>query len=500
MSPESTDPRPNFLTIVLDCVRGSDFAGGQGGVPLPFSTSLLKESIYFPKAASTAPWTIPSHASLFTGMYPWENGVHMMKELRLDPGVPTVAGMLARAGYSTFAASANGFICPEIGLVNGFEAATWGDWWERYLRLPTRRLPPRALHFDPTQKLPSGPGWAQLEEKAWYLHRFPVIIEVVNRLVHQVRYPADPRQIAISPWIEETVQRWLQAQPRSTPTHCFVNLLDAHEPYLTDPDIVHGLRAWRRATSVRMDRTNILAGRWLPTPEEFQILHELYVAMVRFLDRRVEALVKVYKDAGRWDNTALVLTSDHGQAFGEHGHLFHGQRLWEPLLRIPMLLRLPKGALGGQVAQGWTSLVDVAPTLLQLAGEDPAGRFPSAYPMLEMVKAPRPAPAMAMGDGIHQMTMVRTIAAPDRIADWDRKYVAAYQDDVKVVYDATRQEFHAFDLLADPSEMVDVWSREGPKLGPMGQSLLQAAAQLKGAGVHEESADVTKRLESWGYL
>ena len=492
--------RPNFLTVVLDCVRASDFDGASPGAPaMPFVASLAKESIRYPKATSTAPWTIPSHASLFTGRYPWENGVHMLKELRLDASVPTLAGALTRAGYSTFAASANGFICPEMGLVNGFESSTWGDWWERYLRLPTRNLPPRAENFGPTQRLPSGPSWSALEEKAWYLHRFPVIIEILNRFVQQIRYRSEPGRLAISPWIEETVRRWLAKQPESTPTHCFVNLLDAHEPYITDPAVVHSLRLWRRLVSVRMDRTSVLAGRWDPTPEEFQILHELYQTMVHFLDRRLESLVQVYKDLGRWENTALIITSDHGQAFGEHGHLFHGQRVWEPLIRIPMLLRLPGGAQGGKVAKGWTSLIDVAPTLLELAGEDPTGLYPSAHSMLAMIDAPRPAPVLAMGDGIHQMTMVKSIAAPERIADWDRKWIAAYQGDRKVIYDITSNRFHAYDLVADPSEQVDIWAKEGPSLSALQDLAIAAAAQLQGQTA-TESADVTERLKSWGYL
>ncbi len=493
--------RPDFLTVVLDCVRASDFVGPNGGSPsMPFVSELRRSSVVFPRAAATAPWTIPSHASLFTGLYPWENGVHMPNALRLEASVPTVASMLARAGYSTFAASANGFICPELGLVSGFEAATWGDWWERYVRIPTRELPPRALNFGPTQRLPSGPQWAALEEKAWALHRFPVVLEVLNRINGQIRFAENPRRLAVSPWIEETVRRWLSQQPSGTPTHCFVNLLDAHEPYLTDPGIQRGLRAWRRLTRVRMDRTSILAGKWAPGPEEFEVLHELYVAMIRFLDRRVQRLVEVYREAGRWENTVMVLTSDHGQAFGEHGHLFHGQRLWEPLLRIPMLLRIPGRTDQGGVGAGWVSLVDIAPTQLELAGEDPAGRFPSAYPMTNMLNAPRPAPAMAMADGVHHMTMVKTIASPERIADWDRKWIAAYQDETKMLFDATRGEFHAFDIVRDPGETRDVYRPEDPEFVAMEAPMRQAAARLMGSAPATEAADVTERLKSWGYL
>src|ERR1700693_5078851 len=111
--------RPDLLVVVMDCVRASDFPGGTSPVPgMPTAEKLVRESIRFPRAISVAPWTIPSHASLFTGLYPWENGVHMLRELRLDPSVPTLAGMLAKAGYSTFSLSSNGFICPDIGLVN----------------------------------------------------------------------------------------------------------------------------------------------------------------------------------------------------------------------------------------------------------------------------------------------------------------------------------------------------------------------------------------------
>jgi arylsulfatase A-like enzyme len=492
--------RPNFLTIVLDCVRASDFVGPNGGNPaLPIVSKLRKSSIVFPRAAATAPWTIPSHASLFTGLYPWETGVHMPNPLRLEANVPTVAQMLTREGYATFSASANGFICPEIGLVNGFESSTWGDWWERYFRLPARELPPRAANFGPTQHLPDGPGWAALEEKAWYFHRFPVVFDIINRLTGQIRFAGNPRRVAVSPWIEETVKRWLAAQPASTPTHCFVNFLDAHEPYLTDPQIVHGLREWHRLTKVRVDRSNILAGHWVPTAEEFAALHELYVAMVHFLDRRIGRLIEIYRELGRWDNTVLILTSDHGQAFGEHGHLFHGQRLWEPLLRIPLLLRIP-GRDREETAEGWASLVDIAPTVLELAGADPTGRFPNAYPLTQMIHAPRPAPAMAMADGIHHMMMVKTIASPERIADWDRKWIAAYQDDVKLLYDATRGEFHAYDLANDPGEANDVYRADSPVYAGLERPVREAAARLVGGPSSSEPEDVTDRLRSWGYL
>ncbi|MCI4351259.1 MAG: sulfatase-like hydrolase/transferase, partial [Thermoplasmata archaeon] len=413
--------------------------------------------------------------------------------------IPTLPQLLGAHGYGTFTLAANGFISPEMGLVQGFDAATWGDWWERYLRLPTRTLPPRALNFPPTQRLPNGPGWGRLESKAWYAHRFPWVIDATTRFVQQLRYPTDARRLAVSPWIEATLDRWLRTQPAEKPVFAFVNLMEGHEPYLTDPETVHGLRNWFRTANVRMDKTSVITGDWKPTEEESRRLRRLYRDMIRFIDRRIAGLVAALRSNDRWSNTVLVLTSDHGQSFGEHGCMFHGQKLWDPLVRIPLWLRLPDGGYAGTRAEGWASLVDVAPTVLELA-HLPNGHFPSAVPLTQLIDRPRPTPVYAMGDGIHQKTHVKKFADPAVIARWERCYVAAYDGDDKVIIDLTDDAVQAFDIARDPGEARDLWPLADDRLASVVAGARRVGQQLLKKATGETSPEVEERLRSWGYL
>lgn len=484
----------------MDCVRADDFPGGRNPVEgLRFVESLRGESVVFPRAVSPAPWTIPSHASLFTGLYPWEHGVNMGGAVRLSESVPTLPTLLRERGYGTIALSANGFIGPEMGLTQTFDAAAWGDWWERYVRLPNRSIPPRATNLGPTQRLPNGPQWHQLESKAWYFHRLPILIDAANRLMQQVRFPHDAQRLAVSPWIEATLGRWLAVQPPDRPVFAFVNLLEAHEPYLTDPDLVHGFANWFRTANVRMDKTSVLAGAWTPSARERERLHRLYRDMVRFIDRRIAGLVAALRDARRWENTLLVLTSDHGQAFGEHGCLFHGQRLWEPLVRVPMWMRAPHGEGGGATGQGWSSLIDVAPTVAARAGLS-ASAFRDAVALDELVDRPRPTPVFTMADGIHQKMHVKKFAAAAQMEQWERFYVGAYEGDTKLVLDLADQSVRAYDVARDPGEEHDIWSTTADRFGGIVEQMRRIGEQLKGGATGATSPEVEDRLRSWGYL
>ncbi|MGA7861986.1 MAG: sulfatase-like hydrolase/transferase, partial [Thermoplasmata archaeon] len=346
---------PDFLVVILDSARSADFPGGTSPLtPMPFAEGLLRESLSFPRAVAPAPWTIPSHASLFTGLYPWEHGTHLRRSLRLDPSIPTLAQLLGEHGYATFAASSNGFLSPEFGLLHGFSAAAWGEWWERFLHLPGSQFPPRGFNCGPTMKLPESRYWKMLETPGRYANRRPAMLDVLNRVASGLRDPgAETYSPFIASWIEPVVERWLKAQPAERPVFCFVNYYEAHEPYIISPSQVEGGMTWRDLLRLRMDRTNMLAGRWSPTPREFADLRRLYRAVVRALDARLARLADVFRAAGRWDNTVVVLSSDHGQAFGEHGYLFHGSQLWEPVVRVPLWLRLPDGRHRGEQATGW---------------------------------------------------------------------------------------------------------------------------------------------------
>jgi arylsulfatase A-like enzyme len=491
---------PNFLIVILDCGRPDDLPGGADPIPgMPFLESLYRESLSFPYAVAPSPWTVPSHASLFTGLYPWESGAHLKRKLTLDATWPTLPQVLGEHGYASFSASANGFISPDFGLVRGFTSAAWGDWWERFLHIPTNDRPPWALNYGPTLRLPQGSYWKMLEGPAKYANRRPLLLDMLNRFTSQLVQPGDTYSPYVGPWIEAAMSRWLSQQDPHRPVFAFVNYYEAHEPYIIDPALVEGGMSYWRLASLRMDRTSFLAGRWRPTAEEYRDLRRLSRAVIRSLDDRLRRLVEAFQNAGRWDNTILILASDHGQAFGERGFLFHGVRLWEPVIRIPLWIRWPDGRHKGEKATGWASLVDVMPTVLGEAGI-PSPPLPSAVPLLDLLDHPRLGPVMAMSDGTPARKTLARMVPRSVWEPWDQAHLAAYLDGHKMILNVETGRVELFNLREDPGEARSLADPEvPPEFAPLADLLREKAQIVRSGRVDAPSAELDQRLQSWGY-
>jgi arylsulfatase A-like enzyme len=493
------DRRPDILLIILDGGRADDLPGGADPIPrMPFAQGLFQQSLSFPRAVAPAPWTVPSHASLFTGLYPWESGVHLKRSLRLDPSIPTLAGLLHAKGYASFSASANGYVSPDFGLTNGFDAAAWGAWWERFIHLPSEDRPPSSYNYGPTRRLPKGAGFKLLEWPAKWTNRRPILLDALNRFTAHLLTPGNPYSPHVGPWVEGAVGRWLQGQPADRPVFCFVNYFEAHEPFIIDPTRVEGGMSYRRLAQLRMDKTNFLAGRWRPTPEEFRDLRRLNRAVVQSLDDRLRRLCGVFERAGRWQNTIVVLAADHGQAFGERGYLFHGVRLWEPVVRIPLWVRWPDGRHRGRQGVGWASLIDVFPTLLDEAG---AARplLPSASSLLELIDQPRFGPAMAMSDGTPARRTLARMVPPSVWEPWDQAHIAGYTDMQKMILNVVTGQIQLYDLARDPLERTNLGGSLSPALVPLAQVLRENGRMLMQGRIEPPTQELEQRLRSWGY-
>ena len=495
---------PNLVIVVMDCVRASDFPGGLDGVPrMPNTEALRRGSIEFPRSASVATWTVPAHASLFTGLYPWEHGDHGRRSPVLNPAVPTLAKLLHRHGYRSGSFSANALICPVTGLTAGFDFAAWGSMSDLFLRLDHREDPPHALEEGMKEVSRPRPG------RRGFLNRIPFEeIPIRAEMERRVVIPAAIAQLRekllrcnrkdvydVARWIEPAMDKFVGSVPSTSPLFCFVNLLDAHEPYFPDPEVLraHG-GAWAFAR-LRQDRVGWLDPHRVSDRWNLGFLHDLYLSSIRRIDRRIGRIIEVLKRNGRWENTFFLLTSDHGQAFGEHGMLFHRFRADDALLRIPMLARMPGGRDAGRVATGWASLVDVAPTVLSFIESRSPAEF-SGVPLTDLIEAPRAGPVFALHDG----TLGDRWVPESRRAELERIAVAAFRNEMKVVVRFAPEETQAYDLRRDPGESTDVWDVERPDLRE-----LAGRAQAIGRAVEELPAErtdsaVQHRLESWGYV
>ena len=498
----SSKTQPDILIVVMDAVRFSDFSGGTNPVtPLPFSDALREECLTFPRAASVSSWTVPAHASLFTGLYPWESGVHAKHDLRLNPTIPRLAERLRPLGYRSLGISANPMVFPTFGQVNGFDRAYWANWWEPFLR--SNRTRPGTT-WDPTTLNAAQGGDDRSTALRRFLlglspqlHKAPFLVDGASRFLQKLRDPSRPRDLANVPWIEGSLDQWLGVQPAAQRTFAFINLLEAHEPYLTDSVVTPRLRDWLEYARCRQDHFSCATGHWTPSEKDLTILRRLYRHMISVIDRRLAAFVDVYRERGRWDNTLMVLTSDHGQAFGEHGILFHTLRIDEGEIRIPLWVRYPDSPLVGE-GVGWASLIDVAPTVLRAAGA-PDWESPSGRDLGQLADKARSEPLLTMSDGLI-WTHVDQMLTSERRAWLDQVFVGAYRDEFKVVLEARTGALSAYNIVRDSGEREDLM----PQLGTQLESLVSAASavgqRILGSGAPVRSQEVQDRLKSWGYI
>jgi arylsulfatase A-like enzyme len=500
------DPRgvvgsPDVLLIVLDCVRSDLFDAELARGTMPFLAGLRPEVTAFPGAISPSSWTIPGHASLFTGLYPWDHGAHYRNGPILTPEPETIAECLSRAGYATALFSANAYVQAATGLTRGFQTSVWGGRREFFLRC----LPPGqptcpnlggpALAWAPPTARESRPSRARelaMDALTWS----PPVWDGINRTAAKVLGTYAERLPGVCSWIEPQLDSWLAAQPAERPVFAFVNLLEAHEPYLANGGEPVSASEWLGYARRSQHTVRWIRGEWQPTPREVDGIRTSYLGSLRVLDRRIGQIVRTFSRHRRWDGTLFVLTSDHGQAFLEQDTLYHRFRVDEPLTRIPLWVRAPGGRRGPATDPTWVSLLDIPRTLAALVGRETFGDA-QARSLLDPRAANEPRTVFAMTDGIAPKEVPGV--PPARLEFLNRLEVAAYEQDRKAVA-GERGSGRAYRVgrpLADPRPL------EAPEDGASTEALRSARSTVELALARIASkpyhGSVERRIAGWGY-
>lgn len=351
-----TGKNPNVLLIVLDTVRADRLSlYGHFRDTTPNLKRLAERGVRFDQARAPASWTLPSHSSMFTGRWPSELGVE--RRGWLDDAYPTLAERLRDSGYATAGFVANPFFCGwESGLSRGFQS---------YADYP---ISPGEVFRS------SAVGWflARGERRLQFLLGRDVD-SGASRDVDLDFSRKDAKEI------NREFLSWL-SRNGSRPFFAFLNYFDAHDPYLLPAGAVPRFRSEPLSNAeiallrdwVRLDKTDL-------SPDEAKLAIDAYDECIAELDQQIGALLDALEARGVLDNTLLIITSDHGEQFGEHDRFGHGLSLFDEETRVPLLLALPGRAPADRVIETPVSLADLPATALDLLGlSTPEPPFPGA--------------------------------------------------------------------------------------------------------------------------
>jgi arylsulfatase A-like enzyme len=338
---------PNILLLTLDTVRADHLSiDGYQRNTTPNLEKFAQVSTLYTNAISASDMTLSSHASLFTGLYPSRNGAHLVTGRSADadlgaalpPSVPTIAQILSNNGYRTVGVVANLFYLKDnYGLNRGFQYYS-----EAYPDLFLATTP-----------------------QAFYIRD-----GVCAMLRHLTRPAAYERAYRRAGKINaEALSQLKQAKAGGRPFFLFLNYMDAHEVYFPPAPFdtrYPGGDPRLEATEFLKAFDDVLALKRPYSERERRRDISQYDGGIAYLDIEFAKLLSGLKSLGLYDNTIIIVTSDHGQAFGERNLVGHGTSVYQDQVHVPLLIHLP-AQRDGQIVRRIVNGVDVMPTLLALA-------------------------------------------------------------------------------------------------------------------------------------
>lgn len=444
-------PERNVLLVSMDTLR-ADHLGvyGYGRETSPTIDALGEGGTVFENAVTQAPWTLPAHMSLFTGLYPLEHGLTEYTEDRdvwraVSPEIPILAEVLAGSGYLTAAFTGGGFLGPDFGFARGFDL----------YRTESR----------------------QLEDFA------PAVVRWIGRNRHR-------------------------------PFFLFLHSYDVHQPYA--PPAEHASRFAPPGQSPAPEEVRNFcraaeeSGR-PPAPEVVERAVALYDGEIRYSDELLGRVIAALDETGVRERTLIVVLSDHGDEFFEHGNCDHIKSLYDPLVRVPLILSgpgIPGSRFGGPV-----ELREVPGMVLDYLGLE--NRLLRGFrPVLGALSEPARLPPRAG----YSETCCAAYELRDGQWRFDprvRTLRALRTGTHKLITDADGSPLELYDLVADPGEQRNLLAarevsgearRVAARLeGELRERLEEMAARALELAPGEGSApavdeETLRQLEALGYL
>jgi arylsulfatase A-like enzyme len=460
---------PNILLITMDTVRADHTSVyGYERDTTPNLRQFAREATVYTNAIATSDFTLPTHAALFTGLYPnWSGALappdpapgHIAEPLRQDR--TTLAEMLRSRGYFTAESVANfGFLGPWTGLTRGFGVAD--------LRRPVT--------------LSTG-------DRPFYLRA------AAKRGLGLVTHTGLLEKPFVNAWDinARALQILEQGKAGGAPFFLFLNYMDAHTPYLPDPPydrLFPGLDTSLDPYKFHALRLQVNGAKRSIRPNEERHIVAEYDGGVAEVDAAIAIILNRLRELGLYDNTLIVITADHGDTFGEHGLADHFVGfVYQELVRIPMLVKYP-GQREAKRSDDLVSQVDIVPTVLELLG----GKAPAEIQGRSLLQ-----PAARKPVVFSQGTRSGLVGVGNPRFQGLRRAVFSGSHKL-ITWTAGAPEL--YDLAADPHESHNLYRADDPRAIELDEQLRTWVASMPERKAQPRKLDkgAAERLKSLGYI
>lgn len=453
--PSATPPHadvtwPNVVLVSIDTLR-PDHLGcyGYSRATSPNIDRLAAEGARFQTVVSSAPWTLPAHTAMFTGL---ADSVHKVLDTtdRLAPSRYTLAERLKDVGYQTAGFFSGPYLHPVFGLSQGFDSYTDCTSYADLNKSTAEKI----------GMVEGKPIWDKMHA------------DITN------------------PHVVASVKEWLGTKPQA-PFFLFIHMWDVHfdfippPPYdkMFDPDYDGDITGENFFFNPRVVAT-------MPK-RDLEHLIALYDGEIAWTDHCLGEILDDLRQRGLYDNSIIVITADHGTAFFEHGLKAHRNALYDEVIRIPLIIRAPGRVPAGAVVSTQARTIDILPTIIDLL------ELPSAQVMGQSLK-----PALSGA------TLARDDAAVSELYSMGMRMRSYRRTDRKLIQDEAANQSVAFDLGADPQELHPLRDHAAAVFAACLKDVRWAehwldefrAAFPTGGATSEIPSDVRSKLESLGYI
>lgn len=433
--------RPDVVMIAIDTLRADHVHSfGNDWIRTPHLDALAGDGVRFTRCYATAPWTLPSFASIFTGLTPSHHGAVGGAREVLDERFTTLAEHLAEAGYRTYGVASVKWLTIPFGTAQGFN-----------FELPLASPP----------KLEGGPLVTALGKATFDL-------------------------------------------PRDKPLFTFLHYFDAHAPYAPPPPFARMyyegderapgepvLDFLRSPANAAPNRDGGMYD-WLAGVTDLRFPAREYAAGVSYTDDHVGQIVAELKRRGRYDDTLIIVVADHGEHLGEHDIWFTHTLPYQETLHVPLLVKLPRGRAAGRVVDTPVSTLDIVPTLLDWLDLPAANGDGRSLRDLVDGRDGGDASLLVAEQGSDANDFSKSLI------DWPRKLICfrTPEGERYELYDLSRDPGERHDLAASHPDDVAVLSARLWALFEEQRPLGAAPA----SGQAELSARARRQLRSLGYV